>query len=119
MGVEFVRLSAAAREPSRPRRVTRRDRRVTRRDRKGRFGRGPDLIVTSPGRVNLIGEHTDYNDGFVLPMAIDRTTVIAAGARGDRRVKLVSEGFGTGGFDLDDLERGGETWIVIARCRSR
>lgn len=82
---------------------------------KGRFGREPDLIVTSPGRVNLIGEHTDYNDGFVLPMAIDRTTVIAAGARGDRRVKLVSEGFGTGGFDLDDLERGGETWIEYVK----
>ena len=38
----------------------------------------PNDLVAAPGRVNLIGEHTDYNDGFVLPMAIDRYTVIAA-----------------------------------------
>jgi galactokinase len=43
-----------------------------------RFGGAPDLIAQAPGRVNLIGEHTDYNDGFVLPMAIDRGTVAAA-----------------------------------------
>lgn len=41
------------------------------------FGREPQWIVAAPGRVNVIGEHTDYNDGFVLPMAIDRCTVIA------------------------------------------
>ena len=43
-----------------------------------RFGREPEWLIAAPGRVNLIGEHTDYNDGFVLPMAIDRHTVIAA-----------------------------------------
>jgi galactokinase len=43
-----------------------------------KFGREPQWIVAAPGRVNVIGEHTDYNDGFVLPMAIDRCTVIAA-----------------------------------------
>src|SRR5437763_5501879 len=43
-----------------------------------RFGRLPRWVVAAPGRVNLIGEHTDYNDGFVLPMAIDRHVVIAA-----------------------------------------
>jgi len=43
-----------------------------------RFGRPARYVVAAPGRVNLIGEHTDYNDGFVLPMAIDRYTVIAA-----------------------------------------
>jgi galactokinase len=42
------------------------------------YGRAPWWIVAAPGRVNVIGEHTDYNDGFVLPMAIERYTVIAA-----------------------------------------
>ncbi|QYU67437.1 hypothetical protein J4558_21330 [Leptolyngbya sp. 15MV] len=41
------------------------------------FDRAPTLVVASPGRVNLIGEHTDYNDGFVMPCAIDRHTLIA------------------------------------------
>ena len=41
------------------------------------FGKAPAFIVRAPGRVNLIGEHTDYNDGFVFPMAIDRATFIA------------------------------------------
>jgi galactokinase len=45
----------------------------------GRFGRAPRWIVAAPGRVNIIGEHVDYNDGFVLPMAIERYCVIAAG----------------------------------------
>jgi len=46
-----------------------------------RFGREPGWLIAAPGRVNLIGEHTDYNDGFVLPMAIERHTVIAAARR--------------------------------------
>jgi len=53
------------------------------------FGRAPRLF-RAPGRVNLIGEHTDYNDGFVLPMAIDRETVVAASPRDDRRVRAFS-----------------------------
>src|SRR5438128_4657398 len=48
-----------------------------------RFGRPARWLVAAPGRVNLIGEHTDYNDGFVLPMAIDRHVVIAAGPPAD------------------------------------
>ena len=43
-----------------------------------KYGRSPRWIVAAPGRVNVIGEHTDYNDGFVLPMAIDRYAVMAA-----------------------------------------
>lgn len=43
------------------------------------FGRAPQWTVAAPGRVNLIGEHTDYNEGFVLPMAIERYVVLAAG----------------------------------------
>ena len=49
------------------------------------YGRPPRWIAAAPGRVNVIGEHTDYNDGFVLPMAIDRYTVIAAAPRQERR----------------------------------
>src|SRR4051794_33330161 len=45
-----------------------------------RFGRPARWVAAAPGRVNLIGEHTDYNDGFVLPMAIDRHVVLAADA---------------------------------------
>lgn len=46
-----------------------------------RYGSAPECIAAAPGRVNLIGEHTDYNDGFVLPMAIERQTVVAASRR--------------------------------------
>ena len=80
-----------------------------------RFGRDPEVVITSPGRVNLIGEHTDYNDGFVLPMAIDRTTVIVASRRSDRRVVVVSEGFGESAFSLDQLERGEPAWIEYVK----
>lgn len=55
-----------------------------------RFGRPPTVLARAPGRVNLIGEHTDYNDGFVLPMAIERETRIAAAPRSDHRVRLVA-----------------------------
>ncbi|WP_291039090.1 galactokinase [Herbiconiux sp.] len=60
-----------------------------------RYGRAPTSLWSAPGRVNLIGEHTDYNDGFVLPFAIDRHTVMAAGPREDRRIR-VSTVFGDG-----------------------
>ncbi len=47
-----------------------------------KFGQQPAWLVTAPGRVNLIGEHTDYNDGFVMPMAIDRRVIMAGGLSG-------------------------------------
>ncbi len=54
------------------------------------FGHAPDGLWSAPGRVNLIGEHTDYNEGFVLPFAIDRRTVVALGVRDDRLVRVAS-----------------------------
>src|SRR5215510_1771328 len=54
------------------------------------FGKQARWIVAAPGRVNLIGEHTDYNDGWVLPMAIERFTVLAADRRTDQEVTLHS-----------------------------
>ena len=55
-----------------------------------RFGTGPEGVWAAPGRVNVIGEHTDYNDGFVLPVALPHTTRAAVGRRTDGRVALAS-----------------------------
>jgi galactokinase len=64
----------------------------------------------APGRVNLIGEHTDYNDGFVLPVAIDRSAIVAACARKDSKVNVYSiNRKESGAFDLataDEIKRG-------------
>jgi galactokinase len=54
------------------------------------YGQPPRWIAAAPGRVNVIGEHTDYNDGFVLPMAIERYTVIAAAPSGSKQIQLRS-----------------------------
>lgn len=70
------------------------------------FGLRPDVVVRAPGRVNLIGEHTDYNEGFVLPVAIDRAIYIAARARADRQVRLVALDMGQRAeFTLDAIVR--------------
>ena len=66
------------------------------------FGRGADGAVRAPGRVNLIGEHTDYNDGFVLPIAIERQCVARWARRDDRTVRFHSAQVGeTAAIDLD------------------
>jgi galactokinase len=57
------------------------------------FGCAPDVIARAPGRVNLIGEHTDYNDGFVLPAAIGVETLVAIRRRGDDQINLVAADF--------------------------
>ena len=57
------------------------------------YGDAPQRLVQAPGRVNLIGDHTDYNDGFVLPCAIDFRTVIAASPRKDMRVRVLATGY--------------------------
>lgn len=58
------------------------------------FARAPELIAEAPGRVNLIGEHTDYNGGFVLPVAIDRTVAVAMARRDDGVVRAFSVDYG-------------------------
>jgi galactokinase len=76
-----------------------------------RFGGAPAFIVRAPGRVNLIGEHTDYNEGFVLPMAIDRATWIALRPRDDDRVILHSlEHNERAEFDLTTLTKQSRHW---------
>ncbi|MGO8796351.1 MAG: galactokinase [Candidatus Sulfotelmatobacter sp.] len=76
-----------------------------------KFGERP-LIFRAPGRVNLIGEHTDYNDGFVMPSAIGFCTRVAASVREDRKLVIASEQFaGSSEFDIDHLpERGSGKW---------
>jgi galactokinase len=54
------------------------------------FG-GPSRLFRAPGRVNLIGEHTDYNDGYVMPAAIDFACWVAIGPRADRKLRIYSE----------------------------
>ena len=72
---------------------------------KEKFGTTPTLLARAPGRVNIIGEHTDYNDGFVLPAAIDRAIYVAARPRTDNTVNLVSIDFDARThFTLDTLD---------------
>ena len=69
------------------------------------YGVSPKTIVRAPGRVNLIGEHTDYNDGYVLPIAIDRDVLVAASPCSEPSVCLYSMDFDrTSSFSLDDID---------------
>lgn len=73
------------------------------------FGTEAAVVVRAPGRVNLIGEHTDYNDGYVLPVAIDRSVLLAASPRPDRRVIVHALDFDQRAeFSLDDIARDAE-----------
>lgn len=75
------------------------------------FGRPAELAAQAPGRVNLIGEHTDYNGGLVLPCAIDRVTTVLAARRRDGRIRVLADDLGQQGeFDPSDLVRR-DSWI--------
>ena len=75
------------------------------------FSRSPSVAVRAPGRVNLIGEHTDYNQGLVLPCAIDRDTLAVAVPRRDGRVRVHSRELGeVAEFDASQPVRRGD-WV--------
>ncbi|WP_375426472.1 galactokinase [uncultured Friedmanniella sp.] len=76
-----------------------------------RFGRDPEGVWAAPGRVNLIGEHTDYNDGFVMPFALAQAVTVAAEARADGRWSVTSLNQDeTHQFGPDDLVPGMDGW---------
>jgi galactokinase len=78
---------------------------------RSQFNAEPTYVVRAPGRVNLIGEHTDYNDGFVLPMAIDRAVWMALRPRGDRKVFVHSvEYHKCAEFDLAHFTNEKQKW---------
>jgi galactokinase len=80
-----------------------------------RFGRPPEGVWAAPARVNLIGEHTDYNDGFVLPLAIDRRVTVAAARRPDDQLRLVSLQRGERVLRLGEVRPGGvDGWAAYA-----
>jgi galactokinase len=71
-----------------------------------------EFVVRAPGRVNLIGEHTDYNEGFVLPAAIDLELRISGQRTADRTVQISSDRTGeTLGFRLDAIGPASGEWI--------
>ena len=69
-----------------------------------------DVVAQAPGRVNLLGDHTDYNDSFVLPLALPFTTIISATPRADNEVHLISAGYGTTAFSLTDDPSTVDSW---------
>lgn len=77
-----------------------------------RFGVDPEGVARAPGRVNLIGEHTDYNDGFVFPLAIDRDAAIAFRARSDGGVRVVAADLDAEGeFSRSAPGQPGRSWL--------
>lgn len=75
------------------------------------FGKNPDLVVKSPGRINIIGEHTDYNEGFVLPAAIDKAVYVAVRKRDDDLINLYAEDFNENfAISMKDLAPTAQGW---------
>ncbi|MGL5837709.1 MAG: galactokinase [Sphingorhabdus sp.] len=82
------------------------------------FGSSPTLVARAPGRVNLIGEHTDYNDGFVLPCAISKQTMAAVRARDDGLFRLISADLDGATAEFTRAQAstpGNELWANYAR----
>jgi galactokinase len=81
-----------------------------------RFGESPRLF-SAPGRVNLIGEHTDYNEGFVLPIAVNRRTVVAAAFSRENRIRVYSLSLGESAeFDLNSRqEQTSQKWVSYVK----
>src|SRR5689334_9029693 len=74
------------------------------------YQRSPDVVWSAPGRANLIGEHTDYNDGFVLPFAIAERTEVAAGRRGDQTITVTSRGYAEAAAAVGWVRDGAPEW---------
>ena len=84
-----------------------------------RYGSGGMLLARAPGRVNLIGDHTDYNDGFVLPMAIDRAAYIAFRPRTDAEVHVHALDVDEDGcFTASASHSKGQGWLAYLRAAS-
>jgi galactokinase len=89
------------------------------------YGTDPSVTVRAPGRVNIIGDHTDYHDGFVLPIAIQSAIVLEGSPRSDRLVNVQSDRFGTSVcIEMDALEPHSQQWAryfqaVIAVLKQR
>ena len=76
------------------------------------FGKQPDLLVRACGRINVIGEHTDYNDGFVLPAAIDRHIYFAVGRSGDQNCHWFADDINQAHhFQFPKLEKSEKLWV--------
>jgi galactokinase len=80
------------------------------------FGTSPTVVVRAPGRVNLLGGHTDYNEGYVLPAAIDRAAWLAAGPRDDGYAHIVAWDMkASRTFRLDDIPPADGEWADYPR----
>jgi galactokinase len=78
---------------------------------KDHFGDFPTLLVRAPGRINLIGEHTDYNNGFVLPAAIDKAIYFAISSRDDKKCILYAYDLNDSyEFSLDNIQKSEKGW---------